>query len=656
MAYTHVNKPIQIGPVELKNRIVRPAHGTNIGKGRMSDELIAYHEARARGGAALSIMEIGSVHPTSAMTLDLWDPSLEPGFRKLMDRVRPHGMKIFQQLWHAGHNILPRDGSAPWSASAIPGPETHVVPIPMTKLMINEIIRAFADAARLCADYGLDGVEVHCAHTYLPHQFLSPATNKREDEYGGSFDNRARFALEVVEAVRAAVPSHVAVGVRVAPDLVVGGVGCDETLRLTRMLEDHGLIDYVNVSLGGYHDNPKIIGGMHEPVGYELPTSVPITRNVRTPTLIVGRYQTLDDADQVIRSGDADMVGIVRGFIADPDLVTKSFAGKAEQVRPCIGCNQGCLSNMWNIGLMECTVNVGTGHELDRGDDKLVAVADPKSVLVIGGGPAGMEAARVAALRGHKVVLAEAMPALGGALRAAARTPTRRGIFDIANWLETEIFRLGVEVRLSTYMDEHDVIDTGADAVIVATGSMPRMDGVQFSHPAQPITGLGRRGVMSSIDLLMETPADLGKTAVVIDDAGHFEGLGVAEFLIEQGLSVTYVTRLREIAPQLQNAYMNEPYLRRMAGKPFTWMTRTRAITMEEDCVIVGPQHLTNDHEDTKRLLADTVVLVSANQPIRDIYTALSDRNSEIHLVGDAYSPRYLQAAIREGHLAGAAV
>jgi 2,4-dienoyl-CoA reductase-like NADH-dependent reductase (Old Yellow Enzyme family)/thioredoxin reductase len=648
LAYTHVDKPIRIGNIELKNRIVRPAHGTVLGKGTMNDRLIAYHEARARGGAALSILEVGSVHPTSAFCLNIFDPEVEGGMRKLVDRCKPHDMKIFQQLWHAGQHIPTGDGSPPWAPSDNPGVETGIVPIAMTKTMIDTIIGAYVDSALRMERCGLDGVDVHCAHGYLPSQFLSANINKREDEYGGPFENRARFIMELLAAIRSAVSRDFVVGVRVAPDLTVGGVGIDENLRVAQMLEARGLIDYVNVSVGNYNSYTKMVGGMHEPMGYEMPTSVPITRHVKLPTMVIGRYRTLEECDQVIRDGDGDMVG----------LVNKSLAGHADRVRPCIACNQACVANvvyLWQSGL-QCTVNVGAGNEQELGDHKLVPALEPKKVLVVGGGPAGMEAARVAAMRGHKVILAEADSSLGGSLRAAARAPTRHTMFDIATWLEEEIYRLGVDVRLSTYMDQNDVIDTGADAVIVATGSMPRMDGVQGSHPGQPIKGVDRSAVISSTELFLYPPADLGKTAVVIDDVGHYEGLAAAEHLISKGLSVTYVTRLRMVAPGVQGALMVEPYLTRMQKKPFRYMIRTRAIAIEQGVVIVGPTHLTDDDVDTERLDADTVVLVTANRPNRDIFNALSERNSDIRLVGDAHSPRFLETAIREGHLAGAAV
>lgn len=657
MGYTHVDKPIRIGAIELKNRIVRPAHGTVIGKGTMNDALIAYHEARARGGAALSILEVGSVHPTSAFCLNIFEPAIEGGMRKLVDTVAPHGMKVFQQLWHAGHHIIPADGSPPWAPSDVVSAEVGVVPQPMTKMMIDTVIGAYVDAAVRMERCGLDGVDVHCAHGYLPAQFLSANTNKREDEYGGSFDNRARFIMELLAAIRGAVSKSFVVGIRVAPDLTVGGVGIEENLRVSQMLEERGHIDYVNISIGNYNSYTKMVGGMHEPMGYEMPTSVPIATAVKSPTMVIGRYRTLEEIDQVIRSGEADMVGLVRAMIADPDLVTKSLAGKSDQVRPCIACNQGCVANavfIWQG--MECAVNAGAGHELERGDHRLTLVAKPKQVLIVGGGPAGMEAARSAALRGHRVTLAEASSNLGGALLAAAKAPTRHTMGDILTWLEAEIYRLGVNVRLGAYMETEDVLNSGAEAVIVATGSTARMDGIQGSHPGQPVRGMDRRNVLSSIDLFMSPPADLGRSAVVIDDVGHYEGIAVAEHLVAKGLSVTYVTRLRAFGQLIQMSLMNEPFLTRMRGKPFRYMIRTRAIAIEADAVVVGPTHLVVDDVDTERLPADTVVFISGNRPNRELYVELSERRFDVRVVGDANSPRFLETAIREGHIAGASV
>lgn len=655
MAYTHVDKPITLGKLEIRNRIYRPAHAMGLSFGRMSDSVIAYHEERARKGVGLIINEIGSVHPSTMGFMDIFSPAAEDGMRKFADRVKAHGTRVFQQLWHGGH-YAGFDGSVPWSASDVPNIVRRVVPLRMTKGMIDEIVGAYAESARRMEQYGLDGVEVHCAHGYLPHQFLSLSTNDRDDDYGGSFENRARFTMEVLSAVRQAVSPDFVVGVRVGTDLAPGGISVDDTLRVTHMLEESQLIDFVDVSVGNYNRNDKMIGGMNEPAGYEMPTSIPITHAVALPTLVTGRFRTLEEADQVIRSGDADMVGFVRAMIADPDLITKSLAGQSDRVRPCIACNQACVANLLHGLAGECTVNPGAGHELERGDHLLEPAIEARIVLVVGGGPAGMEAARVAATRGHQVILAEAGPSLGGSIRTAAKVPTRHTLIDIVTWLEEEVYRLGVDVRLSTYLDDDGILEIGADAVIIATGAMERMDGVQISHAGEPIRNMSRKGVISSTDLFMGTPANLGRSAVVIDDVGHFEGLGSAEFLVNKGLDVTYVTPCVEIAPLARTTLMVEPYLQRMQGKPFRYMIRTRAIAIEEGEVVVGPACLSGTEVDSVSLPADTVVVISHNRPNRDVYEKLVEKIEHLYIVGDANSPRYLQTAIREGHIAGSAI
>ena len=657
MPLTHVHTPINLGPVALKNRVVRTAHATNLGAGTMNDALIGYHLARAEGGVGLSIIEILSVHPSTPATLNVFIPDIGDAYRKLVAAVRPHGMKLFQQLWHGGHNALPLDGSPPWSASDVPSPTIGVTPVPMTQAMIDEIVAAYADTARKCEEWGLDGVEIHCAHGYLPAQFLSPNANRRSDGYGGSFENRLRFLREVVAAVRQAVSVNFAVGVRVAPDQSAGGIGVEDVQRAVQALEDEHLIDFVDVSLGDYHAFPKLIGGMHEPMGYEMPTSAPIARAARTPAIVTGRFRTLEEADQIIRLGDADLVALTRAHIADPQLVNKTLAGHPEQVRPCIACNQGCVGGLLGpAARMGCTVNPAIGAEDSLDDTRLTPVATPRRVLVVGGGPAGMEAARVAALRGHTVTLAEAADDLGGTLRIAARAPQRHGIADIAVWLEQEIYRLGVDVRLSTYLSADDIRSLAPDAVILATGSLPRMDGIQLSHPGEPIAGIARPHVLSSWDLLLERPPRPVKSAVVIDDVGHYEGIAAAEHLLAQGAEVHFVTRHAAFAHQMEAALSAEPALQRFARGRFTLHLRTRALAIGQNDVELLPAYLPAGGPGAFRVPAERVVFISHNAPNRELASELATSGIPLQIIGDANAPRFLPVAIREGRLAGMAV
>lgn len=657
MPLTHVHTPINLGPVALKNRVVRTAHATNLGAGTMNDALIGYHLARAEGGVGLSIIEILSVHPSTPATLNVFIPDIGDAYRKLVAAVRPHGMKLFQQLWHGGHNALPLDGSPPWSASDVPSPTIGVTPVPMTQAMIDEIVAAYADTARKCEEWGLDGVEIHCAHGYLPAQFLSPNANRRSDGYGGSFENRLRFLREVVAAVRQAVSVNFAVGVRVAPDQSAGGIGVEDVQRAVQALEDEHLIDFVDVSLGDYHAFPKLIGGMHEPMGYEMPTSAPIARAARTPAIVTGRFRTLEEADQIIRLGDADLVALTRAHIADPQLVNKTLAGHPEQVRPCIACNQGCVGGLLGpAARMGCTVNPAIGAEDSLDDTRLTPVTTPRRVLVVGGGPAGMEAARVAALRGHTVTLAEAADDLGGTLRIAARAPQRHGIADIAVWLEQEVYRLGVDVRLSSYLSADDIRSLAPDAVILATGSLPRMDGIQLSHPGEPIAGIARPHVLSSWDLLLERPPRPVKSAVVIDDVGHYEGIAAAEHLLAQGAEVHFVTRHAAFAHQMEAALSAEPALQRFARGRFTLHLRTRALAIGQNDVELLPAYLPAGGPGAFRVPAERVVFISHNAPNRELASELAASGIPLQIIGDANAPRFLPVAIREGRLAGMAV
>ncbi|MBC2776629.1 FAD-dependent oxidoreductase [Parasphingopyxis sp. GrpM-11] len=654
MNYTHVDKPIRIGKsLEVKNRVVRPAHATNFGNGVMNERLINYHAARAAGGVALSIIEILSVHPSSPGTLRIYEDGMEEGYRALVEAVRPHGMKIFQQLWHAGHAAPRADGGPPWSASDVVNPRVNVVPIPMTKAMIDEIVDAYANTAALMEQWGMDGIDLHAAHSYLPHQFLSPNTNLREDDYGGSLENRCRFTIEILEAIRARVSPDFVVGVRVAPDETKGGVGPDELTKVVALLEERNLIDYVNISMGSYQAFAKIIGGMHEPAGYELATSVPVAKSTTLPTMVIGRFRTLEEADQVIRSGDADMVGMVRATIADPDLVKKSLDGNSEGVRPCIGCNQACAARP--LGVVGCAVNPATGFEDTLSENLLARVQTARRILVVGAGPAGLEAARVAALRGHEVVLAEAQPDLGGSLKFAAMAPARQGFADILFWLEQEVYRLGVEVRLSTYLGIEDVREIGADKVIVATGAMPRYDGIQACNPGEPIEGFDLAHVVTSLDLF-SMPAQEVMHAVVVDDLGHYEAAAAAELLVSRGTTVEFVTRHAAFAPLSEAAHMTEPALARLQRGDFTVHTRTRVKEITHEHVIVSPAHdyLFSNAPPERRLRADKVVFVSANRSNRELYDELCDLGMDVEVIGDAFAPRFLESAMREGRMAGA--
>ncbi|WP_373092414.1 FAD-dependent oxidoreductase [Zhongshania sp.] len=654
MKYTHVNTPLKIGPVEIKNRIVRPAHGTLIGQGSVNDNLIGYHEERAKGGVALSIIEIMGVHPSSLGALNSFDPSLEESYPKLVDACHKHGMKVFQQLWHGGHNIaMPSmDGSPPWSASAVRGLHSAQTPTPMTIPMIKEIIASFEAGAKKCEEWGVDGVEIHCAHGYLPAQFLSPAINQRDDEYGGSLENRARFIIELVAAVRAAVSPNIAVGVRVAPDALEGGAGLEDYQYIVKTLEEKKLIDYVNISLGNYQTFPKMIGGMHEPAGYEMDTSAVIAASTDLPTIVVGRFRTLEEADQLIRAGEADMVGMVRALIADPDLVAKSLDDRADDVRPCIGCNQGCVAGIYKpiMPVMGCTVNPAVGLENFLSENLVQAAEQAKKVVVIGGGPAGMEAARVAALRGHTVSLYEANKELGGRLRYAALAPTRAGIRDIAVWQEEQLYKHGVDVHLNSFVEMADITALKPDMVVVAVGATPRCDGKQISNPGEEFTLTNNAQLKTSVELFEEGNDYSGKNVTVIDDLGEYEAIACAEYLLSMGANVNYVTRHASFAPHAEYSLMAEPALKRLYGDRFNLHLRSRVTGFDGQNVTVLPTYI--DRAEGGATVAAAEVFYISSGTSNGEYLNISEDHGDIDIkyIGDAKSSRSLVEALADGY------
>ncbi|MFA7441534.1 MAG: FAD-dependent oxidoreductase [Sphingomonadaceae bacterium] len=653
MGLKHILEPVSLGPVRIPNRVVRTGHGTGLGGGTMSEALVDYHVARARGGVGLTILELISVHSSAYPFLVAGAPGLVEGYRALVERVRPFGMKIFQQIGHLGNEIPQADGSPPWSASDTVGALVGVQSEPMTKKQIAELIDCYVAAAKDCEAGGLDGVELHMAHGYLVQQFLSPLYNRRTDEYGGSFENRIRLALELLRAVRGAISPAMAVGVRLSSELLEGGMGPDDVSRVANIFHAEGLIDFVNLTIGTDYNPHKIIGAMHEPVGYELPLDIPVKRAVKLPILVTGRFRTLEEADQVIAAGEADLVALTRAHIADADLVRKTVEGRVEEVRPCIGCNHGCIGGLLTAGRLGCAVNPAVGAEATLSEDLIEKTLQPKTVLVVGGGPAGMEAARVAALKGHHVILAEAGSRLGGSINIARRAPRRIGIGDITDWLEREIYRLGVDIRPSTYVQAEDVAEWSPDVVIVATGSLPRMDGRQHLSPGYAATGMDRRHVVSSHELLLENSnRDWGRHALVYDDSGHYEGIAAAEFLIDKGVAVTFVTGHASIAPKLESSLSVEPALERLAKGDFRPITYARLVAIEKETARVEFRYGGQPID----VPADTLVFVSHNAGNRELLDALQDWRGTVIPVGDVRSPRYLQTAIREGHMAARSI
>jgi 2,4-dienoyl-CoA reductase-like NADH-dependent reductase (Old Yellow Enzyme family) len=652
--YERTLSPIRIGGLEIKNRVARTAHATMMARGgAVTDDLIAYHLARAEGGVGLTILEAAGVHPSSVLSLANLDDTVVDGYRRLVSAIAPTGMRLFQQLWHGGHIYMQPDGSPPWAPSTIPNPIAGIAPRPMTAHDIEELVAAYAAAARRVEAGGLDGIEIHAGHGYLLAQFLSPVLNQRGDAYGGDFENRTRLLRRVMAAVREAVSPGFVVGVRLSDSADARILGMDEVGHVARRLRDEGLIDYVNMSYGDYYALHRQVGGMDAPTGFQIPHTAPPVADLGLPRLLNGRFRTLEEVEQVLRAGEADLVSMVRAHIADPEIVAKSMAGHPEQVRPCIACNQGCIGRVATAGRLGCVVNTAAGDETMLAEGRIRAASAPRHVLIVGGGPAGMEAARIAALSGHRVVLAEAMPTLGGLLTVYRDAPRMGTIGDILSWLESEVYRLGVEVRLSTFLDADDIAAEGADFVILAIGAEPEAPLRQILFPAQDIAMEPGSHVVSAIELFTDRAATRGRSALVVDEFGHYEAITCAEHLLEKGLAVTFATRHKMFAPQIDITLRTQSALERLYAKgDFTLRVGTRLVAVRPGQADIAP----NFGSRIEQIDADTVVWVGIRTGQTALREALAERGMASVAIGDMVAGRNIQTAIREGHLAARSI
>ena len=642
MAYPHLFEPIDVGPITIPNRIVRTAHGTML----TGERLIAYHEARAAGGVGMSTLEATGVHANAPSVTPLYSDDVIPIFRELMARIRPHGMKMFQQIYHPGSATRPKKAATQVSSSAIPNPMVGGIPVEMDHSMIAEMVDAFATATRRCRDGGLDGVDLHASSGYLIEQFLSPANNVRTDEYGGSLENRMRFLMEILQAIRAEVGEDYCVGIRLPnEEYIPGGMTPQDVAEVAKLVEPY--VDYVSLHMGSYWRFHKLLSPMDDPLGSEMPVNEVITQVVEKPTIVVGRIMTLDHAEHIVSSGGADMVSMVRALIADPALVNKARDGEEHLIRPCIGSNFGCVGNLMSTGTLSCVVNVAAAEETTVSFEPSPAEVH-KRVLVAGGGPGGLEAARTAALRGHEVHLYEATRRLGGQVAIAASAPHRSDVGAITEWLTSEIERLGVTIRLASMVEPDLVAELSPDEVIIATGSSPRRDGFQLATPIAPVPGFDLPHVFTSWDVFgFGGRARLEDPAVVFDDTGTFEAISVADALLAAGLKVTMVARSQAIGENLPYppATVGAARERLMSGDfDFIGGHYLQGITPDE--VVIGVPFT----ERVRAVPARTVVIVTYNHPNREPaeYLGYEPGPWNVHLVGDVTGTNGIRPAIHQ--------
>ncbi|HFD38228.1 MAG TPA: FAD-dependent oxidoreductase [Anaerolineae bacterium] len=647
-------QPLQVGRLTLPNRVlmttVKLGYATPTGD--VTERHIAFYVRRAQGGVGLMTTEPlyvqrnGRELPTQ---LGVYDDDRIAGLRRLTDAVHEAGGRIMAHINHAGRAANPKlvpEGERV-SASDVPCPANGVTPRPLTADGIAGVVAAFAQAARRVREAGFDALEVPFSHGYLIHQFLSPHSNRRDDEYGGSWENRLRFGREVLTAVRQAVGDEFPLVVRMnAQDYVEGGLTLDDALALAPALEAMGA-DALSVTSGTMCESvPFCLYPTGTPKANLLPMAAAVRQKVGIPVAVAGRIRSPDVAREALAHGQADWIGLGRAFLADPDWVRKAEAGDEEAILLCAACHQGCLGELRQGHGTSCMFNPLTGREAEI---EITPAAEPRRIMVIGGGPAGMEAALIAAQRGHHVTLYERDDRLGGRLREAVAVPYKEEFADLIRYQQVYVARNGVAVRLRTEVTPELVAAEDPDAVVIATGADPIVP---------PFPGLEQTRWLTAYDLL-DGKAEVTTETAFIVGAGT-AGLETAEYLARRGVRSIVVKRKPEVGGKL-DPLARAVLLKRLESLGVEVRTGVEVVRFETDeagrTTVIARPYPHQDDAPELRFPAETVIIALGLRPDRSLAEALEAQGGrEMHVIGDSLEPREALDAVWEGFEVGRAL
>lgn len=633
--FRHLLSPGRIGKMTVRNRMVMPPMGTNYASddGFITGRIIRYYEARAEGGTGLIIVEVAAVAPEGkaiSHQVGIWADKFIPGLRCLAESIKKHGARAVIQLHHAGRQTTAKTtGYRPVAPSEIACPICRDTPRALNVDEIRGLVEAFGHAARRAREAGFDAVEIHGTHGYLINQFLSPYSNKRTDEYGGSPGARRRFPMEVYDAVRAAVGEDFPVLFRLnADEGVEGGITPEEGRDFARVLEQAG-VDALHVSGGVYGSPLPIIPTMYEPLLPLAGYAADIKAEVSIPVIAVGKIHDPEAGEQLIADAEADFVSLGRALITDSHFARKVEFGQIKNIRKCIECNQLCVDPLLVYDQpVSCIYNARAGKELDF---PFVKARRSRKVVVVGGGPGGLEAARVARERGHRVILFERSGELGGQGRLARKAPHKDRFAEILRYLIYRVEALDVDIRMNSAASEDNVMREKPDAVILATGAVPVI-------PALP--GIDPRHAITAWDVL-EEKVHPGRYAAII--GGGLVGCETAAYLAEQDRRVIILEMQDELAPD-QSPSLRGELLQRLHENPAVEIRTNTEVTS------IGERSITacsNSQESAIEDL-DTIIIAAGAQPYNPLEGMLKPLMNEVYAVGDCDRPRKAAEAIHE--------